>query len=57
MADTLAGLARENLANPFPHPYYAAFNYTHPPIPERIRYVTRTDTGETTETGDSPSPA
>ncbi len=57
MADALAGLARENLANPFPHPYYAAFNYTHPPIPERIRYVTRTDTDEQAETGDSPSPA
>jgi Zn-dependent protease with chaperone function len=57
MADALAGLARENLANPFPHPYYAAFNYTHPPIPERIRYVTRTDADETTESGDTPSPA
>jgi len=39
MADALAQLASENLANPFPHPWYAAFHHTHPPIPERIRRV------------------
>lgn len=39
MADALAKLTSENLANPFPHPLYATFHYTHPPIPERIRYV------------------
>jgi len=37
MARALRTLAGENLANPFPHPAYAAFNLTHPPIPERIR--------------------
>ena len=37
MADALATLASENLANPFPDPVYAAFHYSHPPIPERIR--------------------
>lgn len=57
MADALAGLARENLANPFPHPWYAAFNHRHPPIPERMRYVQRADAAGETESGDSPSPA
>ena len=39
MVEALAGLARENLANPFPHPWYAAFNHSHPPVPERMRYI------------------
>jgi STE24 endopeptidase len=37
MARALRTLAGENLSNPFPHPAYAAFHLTHPPIPERIR--------------------
>ncbi len=43
MADALASLAKENLANPFPHPWYAAFHYSHPPIPERIRGIREAD--------------
>ncbi|MEA1929940.1 MAG: M48 family metallopeptidase [Euryarchaeota archaeon] len=39
MVDALARLATENLANPFPHPWYATFHYSHPPIPERIRLL------------------
>jgi STE24 endopeptidase len=39
MVEALATLARENLANPFPHPWYAAFNHSHPPVPERMRYI------------------
>lgn len=39
LADALANLTSENLSNPFPHPWYATFHYTHPPIPERIRYL------------------
>ncbi|WP_248515086.1 M48 family metallopeptidase [Salinarchaeum laminariae] len=39
MAGALATLASENLANPFPHPWYAAFSQSHPPIPERMRLV------------------
>ncbi|XVH30665.1 M48 family metallopeptidase [Haloferacaceae archaeon DSL9] len=39
MIDALARLATTNLANPFPHPWYAAFHYSHPPIPERIRLL------------------
>jgi STE24 endopeptidase len=39
MADALGQLTAENLGNPFPHPLYAAFHYSHPPVPERIRYI------------------
>ena len=42
MAAALADLASENLANPFPDPLYAAFHYSHPPIPERIRRIRET---------------
>jgi STE24 endopeptidase len=36
---SLSKLADENLANPFPHPWYEAFHYDHPPIPKRIQAV------------------
>jgi STE24 endopeptidase len=36
LADALAQLGRENLANLHPHPLYAAFYYSHPPLAERI---------------------
>jgi STE24 endopeptidase len=37
LASALAKLARENLSNLHPHPLYATFYYTHPPVVERIR--------------------
>lgn len=37
LASALVKLARENLSNLHPHPVYAAFYYSHPPIVERIR--------------------
>jgi STE24 endopeptidase len=37
MASALVKLSRENLANLHPHPLYAKFHYSHPPIVERIR--------------------
>jgi STE24 endopeptidase len=37
LASALQKLASENLSNLHPHPIYAAFYYTHPPMPERIR--------------------
>ncbi|MFW6449039.1 MAG: M48 family metallopeptidase [Halobacteriota archaeon] len=43
LIDALADLARENLANPFPHPWYEAFHYSHPPVPERIRAIRERD--------------
>jgi len=37
LASALIKLSRENLANLYPHPFYAAFYYTHPPLLERVR--------------------
>ena len=36
MASALKRLAKENLANLHPHPFYAWFYYSHPPLTERI---------------------
>ena len=58
MVDALARLANENLANPFPHPWYATFHYSHPPIPERIRLLeARDDAGEESTDHGGPAPA
>lgn len=43
LVDALCRLTEENLSNPFPHPLYAAFHYTHPPVPDRIRYIRELD--------------
>jgi STE24 endopeptidase len=37
LASALQKLASENLSNLHPHPLYAAFYYSHPPMVERIR--------------------
>jgi STE24 endopeptidase len=58
MVDALARLATENLANPFPHPWYATFHYSHPPIPERIRLLQeRSDAAEPATDIDGATPA
>jgi STE24 endopeptidase len=36
LADALVQLGRENLSNLHPHPLYAAFYYSHPPLAERV---------------------
>lgn len=36
LASALVKLSKENLANLHPHPLYAAFYYSHPPVVERI---------------------
>jgi STE24 endopeptidase len=36
LAGALAKLGTENLSNLHPHPWYAAFYYSHPPLAERI---------------------
>ncbi|EKD37420.1 MAG: hypothetical protein ACD_75C01138G0003 [uncultured bacterium] len=36
LARSLVNLSRENLANLHPHPLYAAFHYSHPPLAERV---------------------
>lgn len=37
LANALIKLSRENLSNLHPHPLYAKFYYSHPPVVERIR--------------------
>jgi STE24 endopeptidase len=37
LASALVKLSKDNLSNPYPHPLYAAFHYSHPPVLERIR--------------------
>jgi STE24 endopeptidase len=37
LATALIKLAGENLANLHPHPLYALFYYSHPPVVERVR--------------------
>ncbi|MDH4162585.1 MAG: M48 family metallopeptidase [Nitrospirota bacterium] len=39
MASALVKLSKENLSNLHPHPLYAAFYYSHPPVVERIRRI------------------
>ncbi len=39
LASALVKLSRENLSNIHPHPLYAKFYYSHPPVVERIRTV------------------
>ncbi len=39
LATSLIKLSRDNLSNLHPHPWYAAFNYSHPPVTERIRKI------------------
>ncbi|MGE5893054.1 MAG: M48 family metallopeptidase [bacterium] len=39
MISTLVKLSKDNLSNLHPHPLYAAFHYSHPPVTERIRLI------------------
>lgn len=36
MSDALIKIHKDNLSNPFPHPLYVKFYYSHPPLIERI---------------------
>ncbi|HKK02150.1 MAG TPA: M48 family metalloprotease, partial [Desulfuromonadales bacterium] len=40
LAAALAKLSRDNLANLHPHPLYAWFHYSHPPVVARIARLT-----------------
>jgi len=46
MASALVKLSRENLANLHPHPLYAGFYYSHPPVVERIRKLKSREGGK-----------
>ncbi|MBE7548250.1 MAG: M48 family metalloprotease [Planctomycetia bacterium] len=41
MINMLVKLSKDNLSNLYPHPLYAAFHYSHPPILERIQSIRR----------------
>jgi STE24 endopeptidase len=44
LANALKRLAKDNLANLHPHPFYAWFYYSHPPLTERIDYLQQKET-------------
>lgn len=46
MINALKRLAKDNLANLHPHPWYVWFYYSHPPLTERIAYLEKMDSGE-----------
>jgi STE24 endopeptidase len=48
MASALIKLSKENLSNLHPHPLYAAFYYSHPPVVERIGELRRQPPGQQT---------
>jgi STE24 endopeptidase len=39
LAGALKKMAKENLSNLMPHPVYVFFNYSHPPLLERIKFI------------------
>ena len=39
LADALIKLSKDNLANLHPHPWYATFYYSHPPLVQRVRKI------------------
>ncbi|MBI4689241.1 MAG: M48 family metallopeptidase [Nitrospirae bacterium] len=39
MATSLIKLSKDNLSNLHPHPFYASFYYSHPPVVQRIRTI------------------
>ncbi len=39
MSSALVKLSRDNLSNLHPHPLYAKFHYSHPPVTERLKYL------------------
>lgn len=41
MISALVKLSRDNLSNLYPHPLYALFHYSHPPVIERIKRIKR----------------
>jgi len=41
LASALERLSSDNLANPWPHPWYAAWRFTHPPLAERLVALVR----------------
>jgi len=47
MAAALIKLGKDNLANLHPHPFYAAFYYSHPPLVQRVKEILSTSAAAT----------
>lgn len=47
LSNALKRLAKDNLANLHPYPFYAWFYYSHPPLTERIDYLQQKETAKT----------
>ncbi len=45
MISALVKLSKDNLSNLHPHPLYALFHYSHPPVLERIRKIRELEKG------------
>ncbi len=45
MISALVKLSKDNLSNLHPHPLYARFYYSHPPVLERIRFIKKKISG------------
>jgi len=43
MIDALKRLAKDNLANLYPHPLYVWFYFSHPPLVQRVEYLQTLD--------------
>ena len=43
LATALVKMSAENLSNLHPHPFYAAFYYSHPPVVERVNWLRTLD--------------
>ena len=41
LASALQRLSADNLANPWPHPWYVAWKFSHPPLPDRLVALVR----------------
>lgn len=52
LASAMVKLSVENLANIHPQRLYAKFNYSHPPLLQRIRYLKRFQAAEANKTSD-----
>ncbi|HDS09877.1 MAG TPA: M48 family peptidase, partial [Firmicutes bacterium] len=39
MIQALKNLARDNLSNLTPHPFYVFLNYSHPPVLDRVKKI------------------
>jgi STE24 endopeptidase len=54
LASALIKMSSENLSNLFPHPWYANFYYSHPPVVERVGQLQEWPGAAGYQSGDSP---